>query len=150
MRYNALVFRHLPVLIRFSVTIDSSCHRLKHRGTYKYLPIIGSPPGSKRLQVVLSLSSVSALPSSHPDQRIQCGRFIGRHNLDLAPFWTAHDLENKLHSFKDFYNDQRCHYALDGDTPGERTSKIRPKVADLDSFRWQSHCRGLYQLPVAA
>jgi len=40
--------------------------------------------------------------------------------------------------------------ALDGDTPGERTTKTRPKVADLDSYRWQSHCRGLYQLPVAA
>lgn len=31
-----------------------------------------------------------------------------------------------------------------------RTWMIRPKVAHLDSYRWRSHCRGLYQLPVAA
>ena len=51
--------------------------------------------------------------------------------LYLVPFWNARDLENKLFSFKDFYNDQRCHYALDGDTPSERTGKIRPRVVDL-------------------
>jgi hypothetical protein len=64
--------------------------------------------------------------------------------------WTAHDLESKLLSFKEFYNDQRCHYTLDGDTTNGSAGNIRPRVADLDSYRWRSHCRGLYQLPVAA
>jgi len=89
------------------------------------------------------------LPISHPFVERLIGT-IRREYLDFVPFWTARDLENKLLSFKEFYNDQRCHFALDGDTPGERTTKIRPKVADLDSYRWQSNCRGLYQLPVAA
>jgi len=45
------------------------------------------------------------------------------------------DLESKLLGFKDFYNDQRCHYALGGGTPIERTGKIRPKIAAQDSYR---------------
>ncbi len=82
------------------------------------------------------------LPLSHPFVEGLIGT-IRREYLDLVPFWTAHDLENKLLSFKAFYNDQRCHYALDGDTPSERNAKIRTNVAGLDSYRWRSHCRGL-------
>ncbi len=68
----------------------------------------------------------------------------------LLAFWAARELENKLLSFRDFYNDQRCHYALDGDTPSESAGKKRGNDASLDSYAWQSHCRGLFQLPVAA
>ncbi len=73
-----------------------------------------------------------------------------REYLDFVPFWTARNLESRLLSFKEFYNEQRCHYALDSDTPRNRTGKIRPKVADLDSYRWRSYCRGLYHLLIAA
>jgi hypothetical protein len=75
---------------------------------------------------------------------------IRREYLDFVPFWNARDLENKLSSFKDFYNDQRCHYALDGDTPSERTGMTRSEIADLNYYRWRSYCRGLYHLPAAA
>ena len=95
------------------------------------------------------VKTVPHLTVSHPF----VGRLIGtirREYLDLVPFWNARDLESKLLDYKDFYNDQRCHYALDGDTPSEKSGKKRRKVADLDSYRWQSHCRGLYHLPVAA
>ena len=102
-----------------------------------------------RILEVTEVKTVPYLPISHPFVERLIGT-IRREYLDFVPFWTARDLENKLLSFKEFYNDQRCHYALDGDTPGEGTTKIRPKVADLDSYRWQCHCRGLYQLPVAA
>jgi len=102
-----------------------------------------------RILEVIEVKTVPYLPISHPFVERLIGT-IRREYLDLVPFWTARDLENKLLSFKEFYNEQRCHYALDGDTPGERTTKIRTNVADLDSYRWQSHCRGLYQLPVAA
>jgi hypothetical protein len=39
---------------------------------------------------------------------------------------------------------------LDGDTPSDRTGKIRSKVVDLASYRWRSYCRGQYHLPIAA
>jgi len=102
-----------------------------------------------RILEVTEVKTVPYLPISHPFVERLIGT-IRREYLDFVPFWTARDLESKLLSFKDFYNNQRCHYALDGDTPSERTGKIRPKVADLDSYRWRSHCRGLYHLPVAA
>ena len=73
-----------------------------------------------------------------------------REYLDFVLFWTARDLENKRHSFKEFYNDQRCHYALDGDTPSDRSGTLRPRVADLGSYHWRSCCRGLYHLTIAA
>ena len=40
--------------------------------------------------------------------------------------------------------------ALDGDTPSEITSETINRCAGLNQFQWQSHCRGLFQLPVAA
>ena len=95
------------------------------------------------------MKTVPYLPISHPFVERLIGT-IRREYLDFVPFWTARDLENKLLNFKEFYNDQRCHYALDGDTPSERNAKIRTNVADLDSYRWRSYCRGLYHLPIAA
>ena len=41
------------------------------------------------------------------------------------------------------------HSALGGETPIAITRKTQSKVIDLRSYRWQSHCRGLYHLPVA-
>jgi hypothetical protein len=101
-----------------------------------------------RIREVTEVKTVPYLPISHPFVERLIGT-IRREYLDLVPFWTARDLQSKLLSFKDFYNDQWCHYALDGDTPSERTGKIQPKVADPDSCRWRSHYRGLYHLPVA-
>ncbi|MEX2125245.1 MAG: integrase core domain-containing protein [Woeseia sp.] len=102
-----------------------------------------------RILEVTEVKTLPYVPISHPFVERLIGT-IRREFLDLVPFWTARDLESKLLGFKDFYNYQRCHYALDGDTPIERTGKIRPKAADLDSYHWRSHCRGLYQLPIAA
>jgi len=102
-----------------------------------------------RILEATEVNTVPHLPVSHPFVERLIGT-VGREYLDLIPFWNSRDLESKLISFKDFYNDQRCHYVLDGDTPSERTGKIRPKAVDLEPYRWQSHCRGLYHLPVAA
>jgi transposase InsO family protein len=102
-----------------------------------------------RILEATEVKTVPYLPISHPFVERLIGT-IRREYLDFVPFWTARDLESKLLSFKEFYNDQRCHYALGGDTPGAKTGKIRTNVADLDSYRWRSYCRGLYHLPIAA
>ena len=102
-----------------------------------------------RILDVAEVKTVPYVPISHPFVEWLIGT-IRREYLDFVRFWPARNLESKLLILKEFYNDQRCHYALDGDTPSEKTGKIRPKVADLDSCRWRSHCRGLYYLPVAA
>ncbi len=102
-----------------------------------------------RILEIEEVKTVPYLPISHSFVERLIGT-IRREYLDLVPFWTARDLESKLLNFTQFYNDQRCHYALNGDTPSERIGKTRSKVADLHSYRWQSHCRGLYPLTVAA
>ena len=59
----------------------------------------------------------------------------------------AMDLELKLCAFKAYYNQHRTHAALNGTTPIETTES---KGLDLKSYRWQTHCRSLYQTPIAA
>jgi hypothetical protein len=55
----------------------------------------------------------------------------------------------KLRAFQSYYNDYRVHTALAG-RPSERTLGAGGAQASLHSYRWQSHCRGLYQTPLAA
>jgi hypothetical protein len=42
------------------------------------------------------------------------------------------------------------HTSLGGDTPSEICGEPIIRRAVLSQPRWKSHCRGLYQLPVAA
>ena len=65
---------------------------------------------------------------------------------DQMLFWSASDLEHKLVAFQDFYNAHRAHAALDGRTP----VPTRQDVAMLDHYRWEEHCHGFYQTPIAA
>ena len=102
-----------------------------------------------RILDVAEIKSVPYIPLSHPFVERVIGT-IRRECLDLTPFWGARDLEKKLMSFKDYYNDHRTHHALGGIAPREKSGKIRPTVVNLDNYGWDSHCRGLYQLPVAA
>jgi transposase InsO family protein len=75
-----------------------------------------------RILEVTEVNTVPYLPISHPFFERLIGT-IRREYLDVVPLWAARDLENKLLSFRDFYNDQRCHYALDGDTPSESAGR---------------------------
>ncbi|MDB4542872.1 integrase core domain-containing protein, partial [bacterium] len=77
-------------------------------------------------------------------------RLIGsvrRELLDQTFFWTATDLEKKMRDYQAYYNEQRCHSSRAGETPIETGAN---NVADILNYRWESHCRGLFQLPVAA
>jgi hypothetical protein len=74
---------------------------------------------------------------------------IRREYLDRILFWTTADLQEKLFDFQHYYNGHRTHAGLEGRLPeptlGESVSPI-----GLDSYRWRTHCRGLYQIPIAA
>lgn len=77
-------------------------------------------------------------------------RLIGsarRELLDPTFFWTASDLETKLRNYQRYYNEHRCHSSRDGTTPQESDNNY---VVDINRYRWKKHCRGLFQLPVAA
>jgi len=72
---------------------------------------------------------------------------IRRECLDRLLFWTALDLDLKLTAFKNFYNDYRSHSGINGQTPVDAPEG---RNIDLKSYRWQKHCRGLYETPTAA
>ena len=93
------------------------------------------------------IKTVPYVPLSHPVVERLIGT-IRRECLDRTLFWTAADLEMKLLDFKRYYNSHRTHAGLDGRTPDPSTDP--GGRANLNAYRWQVHCRGLYQTPMAA
>ena len=102
-----------------------------------------------RILETTEIKTVPHVPVSHPFVERLIGT-IRREFLDYVPFWNARDLTRKLYAVRNFYDDHRRHYALDGDPPIASTPKTPATVANLRCYRWQSNCGGLYQLPVAA
>ena len=101
---------------------------------------------------ILEIDEIKAIPYtpiSHPFIERLIGT-IRREYLDHTFFWNAIDLERKLVDFHTYYNQHRTHNSLGGVTPAEMARGNRNLPVNLSNFRWQSHCRGLYQLPIAA
>jgi transposase InsO family protein len=101
-----------------------------------------------RILDVKEIKTVPSVPLSHPFVERLIGT-IRRECLDRTLFWTAADLEMKLLDFQRYYNGHRAHAGLDGCTPEPSTEPGRARVS-VRSYRWQLHCRGLYQTPMAA
>jgi transposase InsO family protein len=101
-----------------------------------------------RILDVKEIKTVPYVPLSHPFVERLIGT-IRRECLDRTLFWTAADLEMKLLDFQRYYNGYRAHAGLDGHTPDPITDRGWAR-AGVSSYRWQPHCRGLYQTPIAA
>ena len=100
-----------------------------------------------RVLEVAEIKTIPYLPLSHPFVERLIGT-IRREYLDRTLFWTTADLETKLFDLQDYYNGYRTHAGLDGRVP---ESAIKgPASISLNSYRWRTHCRGLYQTPMAA
>ena len=97
----------------------------------------------------MEVKSVPYVPLSHPFIERLVGT-VRREFLDHVPFWGIVDLERKLEHFKEYYNTNRTHRALDGTPPARISKNPNSSIVRLDNFRWDTCCRGLYQLPVAA
>jgi transposase InsO family protein len=102
-----------------------------------------------RILEVDEIKSIPYAPVSHPFVERLIGT-IRREFLDQVLIWNAVDLERKLEEFRIYYNDHRVHQSLDGRTPAERSGQPPPSPAVLDRYTWRSHCRGLFQMPIAA
>jgi putative transposase len=100
-----------------------------------------------RVLDVQDVKTVPGVPFSHPFVERLIGT-IRRECLDRTLFWTAADLEMKLLDFQRYYNGYRAHAGLDGRTPAQTAPGCAR--ASVHSYRWQPHCRGLYQTPMAA
>jgi transposase InsO family protein len=99
-----------------------------------------------RVLMVQEIKTVPYVPLSHPFVERLIGT-VRREYLDQTLFWTAADLENKLRLFQDYFNGQRVHSGLRGRL---LDSEQAPTPLNFASYRWQQHCRGLYQTPIAA
>lgn len=101
---------------------------------------------------ILGIESVRSVPFS-PVSHCFVERSIGtvrREYLDRLFFWNRMDLERKLERSKIYYNDFRVHQSLAGATPTEKNGHAGTVAASFDQYRWQSHCGGLFELPIAA
>ena len=102
-----------------------------------------------RVLDVDEIKSVPDVPVSHPFVERLIGT-VRREFLDRILFWNSVDLERKLQEFQNYYNRERVHASLDGRTPAEVSGESNREQVKLEEFRWQTHCRGLVQLPMAA
>ena len=80
---------------------------------------------------------------------VPLSRTLRRECLDRTLFWTTTDLEAKLLDFQHYYNEHRTHAGRQGHPP-ETGVNADHSLANLSCYRWQKHCRGLYQTPMAA
>jgi len=101
-----------------------------------------------RVLGVEEIKTVRYVPLSHPVVERLIGT-IRRECLDRTLFWTAADLEAKLVAFQRYYNGHGAHAHLEGRPPAP-IREAGGTEASLHSYRWQSHCGGLYQTPIAA
>ena len=99
-----------------------------------------------RVLEIDEIKSLPHVPMSHPFIERLIGS-IRRELLDQTLFWTTTDLENKLREYQCYYNDCRTHSGRAGATPVNLESA---KVIDINKYRWQKHCRGFFELPMAA
>ena len=102
-----------------------------------------------RVLEIEEIKTVPYAPVSHPFVERLIGT-IRREYLDCTFFWNAVDLARKLDDFRDYYNTDRVHRSLDGSTPAQRAGASAPAPAKLASYAWKTHCRGLFDVPIAA
>ena len=102
-----------------------------------------------RVLEIEEIKTVPYTPVSHPFVERLIGT-IRREYLDRVFFWNAADLVRKLNEFKHYYNAARVHRGLAGVTPAELAGVPSSTPAALDQYGWQQHCRGVFQVPIAA
>ena len=101
-----------------------------------------------RILEIDEIKAVPHTPISHPFVERLIGT-VRREFLDHVLFWNTRDLARKLTEFQSYYNVERVHASLEGDTPIGITDHTTGRHAELADIRWTSHCRGLFQLPAA-
>jgi putative transposase len=102
-----------------------------------------------RILDIEEIKSVPHVPISHPFIERLIGS-VRREILNKTFYWNALDLQNKLELFQNYYNEERCHHGIDGITPLNKADELSSTVVSIDNYRWKKHCRGLFELPIAA
>ncbi len=134
-------------LFNHAIAGQSQCRRL----SFDHDPLFTFRRWQANLRIleIEPIQTVPGVPVSHPFVE-RLIRTIRQECLDQLLDWNAADLEQKLRVFQHYYNATRVHQGLAGDTPDEQAGAASPSIANLANYRWQSHCQGLVQLPIAA
>ena len=99
-----------------------------------------------RILEVAEIKTVPYVPMSHPFVERLIGT-VRREYLDRTLFWTTVDLEKAAGVPGLLQQLSNPSLIGEGQTPDRREPQ---PVVNLTSYRWQPHCRGLYQTPIAA
>lgn len=102
-----------------------------------------------RILEIEEIKSVPHVPISHPFVERLIGS-VRRELLDKTLFWNSNDLQNKLNEFQRYFNEERCHCGIDGLLPSKKADEKPVNVILFNNYRWEKHCRGLFELPIAA
>ncbi len=104
-----------------------------------------------RILEIDEIKTVPGVPISHPFIERLVGS-VRREFLDHMLFFSEYDLQTKLDCFQAYYNESRAHSSLEMKTPQQMADyvPVDKKVVSLDRYRWESHCKGLFTLPIAA
>jgi putative transposase len=124
---------------------------LPKRLSYDHDPLFEFQRWQANLRI-LGIESVRSVPYasvSHPFVERLIGT-VRREYLDRTFFWNKMDLEQKLEEWKTYYNEFRVPQSLEGTTPAEKSGGSKITAVGLEHYDWQSHCHGLFQLPIAA
>ena len=100
-----------------------------------------------RVREIEEVKSVPYAPVSHPFVERLIGT-IRREYLDRVFFWNR-PTGAQAATFR-ITQRHRVHRALAGLTPAQFAGALSPAPAALDHYGWQQHCRGLFEIPVAA
>jgi putative transposase len=124
---------------------------LPKRLSYDHDPLFEFQRWQANLRI-LGIESVRSVPyasGSHPFVERLIGT-VRQEYLDRTFFWNKMDLEQKLEEWKTYYNEFRVPQSLEGTTPAEKSGGSKITAVGLEHYDWQSHCHGLFQLPIAA
>ncbi|MDA9982200.1 integrase core domain-containing protein [Gammaproteobacteria bacterium] len=131
-------------------------HSYFNQGCSKYLSSDHDPlflyhqwQANLRILSVDEIKTVPYTPISHPFIERLIGT-IRREYLDHIFFWNTQDLERKLVDFRQYYNQDRVHQSLGGETPAVVGGDLRPLRAKLSNYSWKSQCNGIFHTPIAA
>jgi len=98
-----------------------------------------------RILEIEELKSVPGIPTSHPFVERVIGS-VRREHLDHTLFFNKRDLQIKLNSFQEYYNENRVHSALSRKTPKEMAAipSNNKNTISVNNYQWKPHCGGLY------
>lgn len=104
-----------------------------------------------RILGIDEIKTIPGAPTSHPFVERSI-RLCRQEFLDHVLFWNAEDLAKKLDQYQNYHKETRAHSTLSKKTPNQKVANddISNEVVPLKNIRWKSHCRGLFNLPVAA